>query len=321
MSEFHIVVTRLHSVRHHPNGDKLDVGKIFDYPVVFRRGEFSDGDEVIYIPKDSIVDITRPEFSFLQKPRIRAKRLRGIYSEGLILKPPEDWDRVTNLTDYYGITKYEEPIEKFQYQTEDEKDPGFLPVYTDIESLRKWPDQIPVGTEVVVLEKLHGQNGRWLFRDNRLWVGSHKRIKKEDYLNSWWKIAREYKLAEKLERFPGIALYGEVYGAVQDLNYGAQSGELFLALFDAKNTYIHRWFNYDVFLELASLLELPTVPVLYRGPWDPELRTLAEGPTTIPGANHIREGFVVKPVVEQFNYQLPDHRLVLKLVGEGYSTR
>ena len=61
------------------------------------------------------------------------------------------------------------------------------------------------------------------------------------------------------------------------------------------------------------------VPIIYKGPWKPELRSLAEGPSTVPGANHVREGIVIKPVIERWDERIG--RVILKLHGEGYLTR
>ena len=63
-----------------------------------------------------------------------------------------------------------------------------------------------------------------------------------------------------------------------------------------------------------------TVPVLYRGPWHGISDwALAEGQSTI--ADHIREGFVVKPVDDILFCEEVGGRLILKLHGEGYLTR
>ena len=65
--------------------------------------------------------------------------------------------------------------------------------------------------------------------------------------------------------------------------------------------------------------ERHTVPLLYRGAWKLELVSLAEGKTTFPGANHVREGLVVKPVEERWDFTCG--RVVLKYIGEGYLLR
>jgi hypothetical protein len=52
-------------------------------------------------------------------------------------------------------------------------------------------------------------------------------------------------------------------------------------------------------------------------PFDFEkLQKLADGPSLIPGANHMREGIVVKPVKERRHWKLG--RVMVKMVGLDY---
>ncbi len=49
------------------------------------------------------------------------------------------------------------------------------------------------------------------------------------------------------------------------------------------------------------------------------LLSLAEGPTTIGGAKHVREGWVIKPAVERRDNRIG--RVILKMHSEGFLTR
>ena len=62
------------------------------------------------------------------------------------------------------------------------------------------------------------------------------------------------------------------------------------------------------------------VPLLYKGPFDIEkLKALAEGQSLVSGANHIREGVVIKLHTEQPERTIRGlGRLQLKVVGMGY---
>lgn len=322
MSEFKVTVVEVGDVQKHPNADSLSVARVFDYPVVIRTGEFSRGDRAVYIPVDSLVPTDRAPFEFLAYPgrtreRIKAKKLRGVFSMGLLVRASTEWPVGFDACEALGVAKYE-PAEHANMCGEDEPDPGFLPVYTDIEGLRRWTSALSAGEEVVLTEKVHGANGRFLFHEGRLWVGSHTRIKREDPKNLWWGVAIREGLAAKLMAHPGVAVYGEVYGQVQDLKYGVPNGAR-LVLFDAFSLELGRYLDHDDFTALAAGIGLPTVPTLYRGPWSDSLRSLAEGVSTVPGASNVREGFVAKPVRERWD----DHngRVIVKLHGEGYLTR
>ena len=167
---------------------------------------------------------------------------------------------------------------------------------------------------------VHNCNARYVSTNDRLHCASHYNYKQEDATDQWWAAAIKYNLAEKLATVPNVGLYAEVFGQVQDLRYGAKQGELFLRFYDAIDVATKRWYNYDELVALVTSLGLDMVPELYRGPWSPtKAVTLCEGMSMIPGANHIREGLVVKPVVNRFERTLG--RVNLKVVGQGYLLR
>lgn len=323
MSEFKVEVVRIGEIEKHPNADTLSLTKIHGgYPVIIRTGEFQPGDRAVYLPIDCMLPTDSPRFAFLKEEgktrhRLKAKRLRGIFSMGLLIPAEEAWQEGQDLRETLGITKYEPPLELMTTGGEDEPDPGFLPAYTDIEGLRRHLAILEEGEEVVLTEKVHGANGRFLYHEGRLWVGSRGNIKRRDPRSIWWRAAEQSELERRLADFPGLAIYGEVYGQVQDLQYGKKGVDLIL--FDAQDVRTRRYLDYDDFLALAEKLALPVVPLMHRGPWSLSLMSYAEGKTLVPGASNVREGFVVRPVKERFHPAL--RRVILKLIGEGYLLR
>jgi RNA ligase (TIGR02306 family) len=319
MSEFHVNVVRIGTVEKHPNADTLGITRVWDYPVIVKLGEFKEGDLAVYVPVDSVVPADDPRWAFLDGHyRVKAKRLRGVFSMGLLVHAEPGWEVGQDVLEALRITKYDPP-EPMSTGGENEKDPGFMPCYTDIEGLRRWSDVLVPGEQVIITEKIHGANGRFIFRDDRLWCASHHNWKKQSESVIWWKAAERMGLADKLMRRPDLGFYGEVYGQVQDLKYGAKQSDLFLAFYDAIEVASRRYIGWDDFVFVAAELRLPVVPVLYRGPWSPDLRSFAEGPSTVVGADNVREGMVVKPVYERFDDRIG--RVILKLHGEGYLTR
>lgn len=320
MSEFHIKVVRLGPIEKHPNADTLGITKVYDYPVLVRLGDYKEGDLAVYIPVDSVVPADDPQWAFLDGHcRVKAKKLRGIFSMGLLAKADPSWVEGQDVREALHITKYEPP-EEMSTGGEDERDCGYLPVYTDIEGLRRYPNKLIEGEEVVISEKLHGASGRWLHQDGRLWCASHHNWKKPNDKVIWWKAAKRYDLETKLQKRQDVGFYGEVFGQVQDLRYGATNTDnLFIRIFDVMDVKTKRYLNHDDCVKAVVDVGLEMVPPLYRGPWKNELRELAEGMSTIPGANHVREGIVIKPVIERWDDEIG--RCVLKLHGQGYLTR
>ena len=333
MSEFHVEVCALTNVRRHPDPEttSLSVGEVNGYPVVFRTGDYQEGDHVVHIPVDSICPVDDPRFDFLGKRNtIRPKRLRGVFSLGLIIPADPSWEVGRDCQADLRIERFD-PDAYGDRGTRKGGLPGGsfksgpkvsgpqIPIY-DIEGFRKYQRVLEVGEEVQASEKIHGANGRWIHDGERLHVGSRKEWKDQsDTADLWVRVAQKYDLASKCAQIHGIALYGEVHGQVQDLKYGAGPNEVRLALFDAYNTTTNTWLDVDDFLALCKRLDLPTVCTLYRGPWDPALVDLCEGPSTMDGASHTREGFVVRPVRERQHPRLG--RVILKMVGQGYHLR
>lgn len=324
MSEFHVQVVRIGDVEKHPNADSLSITNIHGgYPVIFRTGDFAPGDLAVYIPVDSLVPTTEERFAFLGdgsgKPaRIRAKKLRGVFSMGLLSPAAPDMTEGDDVRELLAIGKWVPAIECASTGGDNEPDPGCMPFYTDLDGLRKYRTVIQPDEEVVCTEKIHGANGRFCFVDGRLWCGSRTQIKADTETSVWWQVARGFELAERLAEVPGIAIYGEVYGRVQDLRYGHDRA-VSLVLFDAMDLATQRYLDYDAFKALAARLGLPTVPELYRGRFADVPADLAEGVTVLANGAHVREGYVVRPVVERWDQRVG--RVVLKMVGEGYHLR
>ena len=317
MSEFHVEVAEVKNVYKHPNADSLSVGEVNGYPVIFRTTDVHEGQKVVHIPIDSIVPDT-VDWAFLAGHlRIKAKRLRGVFSMGLVVPAKDEWVVGQNVQEEFGIKKWEPPIGG-TLGGDNATDTGVMCTYTDIEGFRRYPNVLVDGEEVCLTEKIHGTNFRAVWHDNELIVGSHHMVKKTTgNLSIWARVAIRDRLDEKLFNFPDIVIYGEIFGPVQDLKYGKSTAEL--VLFDAMDLKIHKYLDYDDFLSLARQLDIPTVPLLYRGPWNKGLLSLSEGKSTYPGADNVREGFVVKPVKERYDKGIG--RVILKMVGEGYLLR
>lgn len=341
MSEFNIEVVKLGPLRPHPNADALDITKVYDYQVITKRGNFKEGDLAVYIPIDSLVpdderwhflapppikneagEVTRPTPPIGQVPEkyriIEAKKLRGIFSQGMIMPlPPGCWKVGDDLREVLGITKYDPSLTLSTYGENESAPKGWVfPVYTDIVGLRRYPDILSSEEEVVLTEKIHGANGRFVHDGERLWVGSHKSIKKQAATNLWWNVAEKLDLKTKLAQSPRKVFFGEVYGQVQDLKYGVSAGASFCC-FDVFDLVTMRYLDHEQAVEEANKIGLAWVPILYRGPWKKELSSLAEGNSILAG--HVREGFVVKPIQERWNEEIG--RVILKRHGEGYLLR
>lgn len=238
----------------------------------------------------------------------------------------------------------------------------------DLDAFRKYAHKVfDEGEPVFVTEKIHGSQGRYTFSKGEMYCGSKNEWKKEftDYshitvehliersngemteekakevierLNSrgkkqnmWWQALDATPNLRKLcEENPDVVVYGEVYGAVQDLTYGFSRGEVAFRAFDimVDGKYLK---PLDA-VNMAAKYGVDWVPIFNKGYLDKEnqrlgsiegipfdfdaLCEMAEGKTTMPGANHVREGVVVCPMEERRHDTIG--RVKLKIVGAGY---
>lgn len=335
MSEFQCVVVEVGKIGKHPNADTLSITHVNgQYPVVFKTGDYAVGDKAVYIPVDSIVPKDDPRWAWLEgHNRIKARKLRGLFSMGMLMKIECSCIAIfdstgtvehqghcltlcavgVNVQEHLGIEKYEPPILAATHGANVGGPLNQFPTY-DLEAYRRYPYVLKTGEEVVITEKIHGANARFTFQGGQFWVGSHRCWKAESP-NIWWQVADKYKL-RRLEERPGFTVYGEVFGYVQDLRYGAQTAEHFLAIFDIRAP-DGRFLEPEDVAEFCLWLDVPQVPELYRGPWREDLLQMAEGKTTLKGG-HVREGIVIQAIPGRFD---DIGRVKLKHIGENYYTR
>ena len=308
MSTHSVAIIAITAVLPHGNAERLEIVPIGGWQAVVKKGEFKVGDPAIYIEPDYTVPTARPEFAFLAKAgrerhRLKAVRLRGILSYGLLIAVPAELrDRAigSDVMADLGIERYEPPV---IMAGADELPVGQWPQTHgaskfDIESLANFPGILQPGEPVLVTEKIHGANARFLFQRGIFYIGSRTRWLKPEAEHPWKRAAdADPRLRAWCEAHADVVLYGEVYGAVQSLRYGLGPGQARFAAFAAAER--GDWLATLALLEDASL---PTVPLLYRGGYDPAIvLPLAEGNSRVPGApaGQLMEGIVIVPEHER----------------------
>lgn len=299
-------VAKVLEVKDHPNADRLSIYTVKGWHVIGAKidGEhrYKKGDLVIYCPIDSVLpqdlsdklEITK----YLSKGRLRTLKLRGIYSQGLII--PRDFvDKAlhyegANVIDALGIKKYYPPAQVTRGGLALSPNPLFSK-YTGIENIKNFQDVLEEGENVVIREKVHGTNFRAAkLADGTFLVGSHNVNLKQDNGNLYWIVAQEMSLEGTLS--PGQQVFGEIFGAgCQKLAYGKKNS-LNLVVFDLMEN--GAFVDDDVLVAFCKKAGLVMPPQLHKGPWSNDLMSLADGQTLL-GGQHIREGFVVKPAVER----------------------
>lgn len=337
----------------HPNADKLEVAQIKGWHTVVAKGYYKVGQIVLYLPIDTVIPTSIESLIFspdskikLKDSRIRTIKIRGVISQGLIisaatLKLPHlelGMDYGANL----GVHKYEPPIEGISLSVGSQSvspkniNPNFLK-YTKLENFKNHPMLFESGESIIVTEKIHGTNfraGYIKIPANTLWkkflqlikylpkyefiFGSHNQQLSNYELSEpksiYAKIVSKYNLQDKLK--PNRVIYGEIYGhGIQTgYSYGCGKQEFKLAVFDARISGVY--LSYNIFVSFCQALGLPSVPLLYRGPYSLEtIQALAKGSSTLCLFPTVREGIVIR-------HELEGHssigRKILKFINEEY---
>ncbi|MFD6496638.1 RNA ligase (ATP) [Streptomyces sp. NPDC060188] len=343
------VTAEVLTVHEHPNADALELAQVGLYRAVVAKGAFRTGEHAVYIPEQSVLPTALIEELGLTgrlagsaADRVRAVRLRGELSQGIVCRPKAlaDTDLAraaaegTDFAQTLGIVKWVPPVPPTM-DGDVESAPGLLP-WVDIENIQRYPDIFTEGEPVVLTEKLHGSACllTYLADEDRVHVsskgfGAKSLALKENPRNLYWRAVRGHGVPEAAARLAGrlgarrVGIFGEVYGAgVQDLSYGADGRReaIGYAVFDvsAEIDGEVRW------LDAAELLtgELPLVPRLYEGPYAVgRILEIASGRETVSGRElHLREGVVIRPAAERYS-PVTGGRAVAKAVSPAYLTR
>lgn len=321
----------------HSNADTLSLVHIGGFQVVVRTADWSNGQLGVYIPPETIVDTRRPEFAFLatgKKPhvRVKARRLRDVWSVGLLIPAPSTASIGDNLWEYYGLEHYQpDEYNPLVDNVEHKSIPGcsesiinnpFLACVSkyDIENGRqsKYQNAFEIGEDVYVSEKIHGQNMRVVYSNERMWVGS-RTLWKKDGDNCWWNSMRAITGLEQFCRInPNYVVYGECYGKNPGFRYDTNGTDKFRA-FDIRKP-DGCWLDANEFLSVCVQYNIPIPTIMYLGPlvnWE-QFYDMVEQPSTFNNQG-ICEGVVIRPCKERNHQRLG--RVIVKIVSNNYLSK
>ena len=220
--------------------DNIELAIVNAWQAITKKGEYQVGDKVVVATTDAVIPQDLSDLmgvtGYLRKgQRVRTVKLRGVYSECLIMSKNtipalRKYPTLTegeDLMELLGITKYEPPVKmvemnvggrKFKYH----QNPNFH-IYYKFPNMKNVPDMFNEEDEVSITRKLHGTNARYgIVRKKKLsildkikgwfgnqWVGyeyvygSHNVEKGSDsqgfYATDVWKtVAEKYDIRKKL---------------------------------------------------------------------------------------------------------------------------
>lgn len=195
MAEFTVEAVRIDEVTDHPDADRLSLNRIGGYIAVSNKNDgehrYKAGDLVVYVPEGAVVPIdVLDRYGYTNDKgegilagskgnRVKAIRLRGVLSQGLILPldnisgtlclPDFSEDRFfgpmgvvegQDVASWLNITKYEPPIPS---SMSGDLIGSTHAVKFDVENGQKYPDVFSATDMVYVTEKLHGTFAAFVF--------------------------------------------------------------------------------------------------------------------------------------------------------------
>jgi RNA ligase (TIGR02306 family) len=258
----------------------------------------------------------------------------------------------SDVKEHLGITKYEPPPQHQQgmarskginhnYTNENFKR------YTDIDNFKKYSKVFQEGEIVVITKKYHGSNWRasivkkpksslnfldrllgflGIKKNTEYLVGSHNTIRKQakkapEIEDVYHEVANKYSVEKKLKELHNIIkkdiiIYGEVIGTgiQKGYEYGIEKGEHQLRIFDVMID--GKYLSWGELVGFCVSHHLPIVEVVYAGPWNMELTKFAEAVDEYNGKKYVREGVVIKPIMERRDPRVG--RVILKYVSETF---
>lgn len=346
-------IQKIHSILPHPNADSLEIGKIKEWPVVIKKGEYKDNDLVIFIQIDSIVPFTNPYFSFLEKQKYRIwnARFRGAPSQGLVcplsilpnytlatsdVEPynvpsfgaPTDNTQIVegiDVTEPIGITKYEKGLDASICGDAKGGFPTHLVSITDEDNLLNYPEILAelLGVECYITVKADGSSMTTIYNNNEVSVCSRRLEQKEG--TGFWSIANKYDLPSKLKQLnKNIVLQAEACGGkIQGNPMGLT--ELSMFVFNVKEHDTGKWYGYEDIKQTCNLLNIPMVqlvcePFIFDSTWTvAKLQEMANKVTYVGADGKTRkgEGMVLRPTVPKYSSTI-GKSLSVKILNQDY---
>lgn len=273
--------------------DNIECATILGWHLCVKKGEFKVGDLAVYCEVDSIMP-PKEEFAFLADVnyRIKIRKFRKQISEGIAFpldilgennKSLKEGDDVTEIM---GVTKYESPEENERNNAILGGAKGRFPSFihkTDETRVQAIPWIIETCKDIpfYAAVKVDGSSFTCYLKDWEFGVCSRNMNLKRSDANSFWQLAIENQLEEKLrtyckqtggkvrkffsslfgKRHKNIAIQGEMAGQGIQSNRSCLNGR-YLFVFNVYDIDKKEYFNLAEMQKFCSVLGLRTVPIV-----------------------------------------------------------
>lgn len=222
-----------------PGADNIEQVMIGGWSCVTKKGEYSVGDKVIIATTDAVIPLEMSDAigvtSYLRKgQRVKTVRLRGVYSECLIvpitLIPDKYKSEGVDCMELLNIFKYEPPVKSIQLgsgKVIKYKDNPRFPVYYKFPNIKNVKKMFTEEDEVEISRKQHGTNSRY-------------GIVKKTKITFWDKIKRFLKITDEWSEFEYI--YGSHNVQKGSDSNGFYGEDVWMKMADKYELKKHLWY-------------------------------------------------------------------------------
>jgi RNA ligase (TIGR02306 family) len=169
-------VAKIDAIENIPGADNIEQARIGGWNCIIKKGEYEPGGLVVVATTDAVIPQELSDAmnvtNYLRKGgRVRTVKLRGVYSECLII--PFNYVPTRTKGVYYEgddvmeilkIFKYEPPAKQIQLASgrkiRYQENPNFL-VYYKFPNMKNVPDMFTISDDVQITRKIHGTNARY----------------------------------------------------------------------------------------------------------------------------------------------------------------
>jgi RNA ligase (TIGR02306 family) len=239
-------VARINEINPIPGADNIEQGVIGGWNCIIKKGEYKVDDLVVVATTDAVIPVELSDAmnvtNYLRKgQRVRTVKLRGVYSECLIIPlryarqsakyTKLEWNEGKDVMELLGIFKYEPPVRQVQVaggrKIKYKDNPNFQ-VYYKFPNIKNVNGMFNEEDYVQITRKIHGTNARYgIVKKHKLsfwdkckkflrladeWIeyeyvyGSHNVEKGSDTqgfysTDVWREVADKYQIKDKLWAF------------------------------------------------------------------------------------------------------------------------
>ena len=191
-------IAKINEVKAIEGADNIELVIAGGWNAITKKGEFKEGDLTVIATTDAVIPEKLSEkmgvTSYLRKGgRVRTVKLRGVYSECLIIPTKyipgygDNYSDGTDMMEKFGITKYEPPVKQIQLASGRKikwRDNQNFHIYYKFPNLKNVAGMFTEEDLVEITRKIHGTNARY-------------GIVKKSKLSFWDKVKKFFRIADK----------------------------------------------------------------------------------------------------------------------------